>query len=486
MSLSLLRYRYRSVLAVLLLPSLLLIGVFSYYPAVRSLIGGFFQWNGFSPPAYVGISQFRQYLQAPTFGTEVKNIAILTGGSILITLVAQFTAAEVVTHMPKRPGTIAKYVLVLPIVLPPLVLIEVWAYLLQPGSGLIDHILGAAGLPQPSWLSDPHLALVGILLIGFPWISNLGFLIFLGGLQNLPRDVLDAARLDGLGAIRRVFAIDIPLLLTSSLLANQVSEFDVNHAQVTNGLDIAVGIHKGIISMSNPQYAAAWKLLGQLTPYSAGGESTYDACSNPNTTTPPLSPQSLLVQGKVGILWGGSWWIPQLDSAGFTGKYGVFPEPPITTASTPVALGTSTVGVIGGPNGNGEWSITSQRADSTMTPAKTATVMNFMAWLFTPQHLGYWLKISGSGSYIPTEPAAPTVSLPGLPSLVPAGKVPTVVDVVLDDVLSTAATNSGMRLIQEYVNGSLSYSAFASQWQSLLTSSAQAWATQNHVDLSKY
>jgi raffinose/stachyose/melibiose transport system permease protein len=213
MSLALLRYRYQSVLAVLLLPSLLLIGVFSYYPAVRSLIGGFYQWNGFSPPAYAGITQFRQYLQAPTFGTEVKNIAVLTGGSILITLVSQFTAAEVVTHMPKRAASIAKYLLVLPIVLPPLVLIEVWAYLLQPRSGLIDRVLGAAGLPQPSWLSDPHLALIGILLIGFPWISNLGFLIFLGGLQNLPRDVLDAARLDGLGVIRRVFAIDIPLLL---------------------------------------------------------------------------------------------------------------------------------------------------------------------------------------------------------------------------------------------------------------------------------
>ena len=57
---------------------------------------------------------------------------------------------------------------------------------------------------------------------------------------------------------------------------------------------------------------------------------------------------------------------------------------------------------------------------------------------------------------------------------------------VLDDVLSTAATNSGMRLIQSYIDGSLSYSAFSSQWESLLASSAQAWATQNHVDLSKY
>ena len=204
---------YRPALAILLLPSLLLIGIFSYYPAVRSLIGGFYAWNGFSPPTYSGVSQFKEYLQSPTFGPEVKNIAILTLGSILITLVAQFTAAEVVMHMPRRPATIAKYVLVLPIVLPPLVLIEVWAYLLQPSSGLIDEFLGAVRLPQPSWLSDPHLALIGILLIGFPWISNLGFLIFLGGLQNLPKEILDASRIDGASALRRVFAVDIPLLL---------------------------------------------------------------------------------------------------------------------------------------------------------------------------------------------------------------------------------------------------------------------------------
>jgi raffinose/stachyose/melibiose transport system permease protein len=208
-----LRHRYQPVLAAMLLPSLLLIGLFSYYPALRSLIGGFYQWNGFTPPTYDGITQFTQYVQSPTFGTEAKNLAILVGGAILITLVSQFTAAEVVTHMPPRPGTVAKYLLVLPIVLPPLILIEVWAYLLQPQSGLIDVFLGALGLPQPTWLTDPHLALVGILLIGFPWISNLGFLIFLGGLQNLPKDVLDAAVIDGVGTLKRVFTIDIPLLL---------------------------------------------------------------------------------------------------------------------------------------------------------------------------------------------------------------------------------------------------------------------------------
>jgi raffinose/stachyose/melibiose transport system permease protein len=207
------RAGYRPVLGVLLLPSLLLIGVFSYYPAVRSLIGGFYQWNGFSPPTYAGVSQFKEYVDSPTFGTEAKNLAILIGGSILITLISQFTAAEIVVHLPWRAAAVAKYLLVLPIVLPPLVLIEVWAYLFQPSGGLVDKALGAVGLPQFSWFADPHLALLSILLIGFPWISNLGFLIFLGGLQNLPSDIVDASRLDGLGSLGRVFVIDIPLLM---------------------------------------------------------------------------------------------------------------------------------------------------------------------------------------------------------------------------------------------------------------------------------
>ncbi|HTW07050.1 MAG TPA: sugar ABC transporter permease [Acidimicrobiales bacterium] len=207
------RRRYHPVLVMLLLPSILLIGVFSYYPAVRSLIGGFYAWNGFSPPTYAGVSQFKQYVLSPTFGTEMRHVLILVAGNIAITLVSQFTAAEIVTRLPRRTGRVVKYLLVLPIVFPPLVLIEVWDYMLEPGTGLIDRAAGDIGLPQPAWLSDPHTALIGILLIGFPWISNLGFLIFLGGLQNLPRDILDAATVDGTTLWSRTFHIDVPLLL---------------------------------------------------------------------------------------------------------------------------------------------------------------------------------------------------------------------------------------------------------------------------------
>jgi raffinose/stachyose/melibiose transport system permease protein len=203
----------RHVIGVFLLPSLLLIGVFSYYPAVRSLVGGFYAWNGFSAPKYVGVQQFSQYFHAPTFAAEARNLVLLVIGSILITLVSQFVAAEVVAHLPGRIGTVAKYLLVIPVVLPPILLIDVWAYLLNPTNGLVNRILGLVHLPQPQWLTNSHFALVAILLIGFPWISNLGFLIFLGGVQHLPKDVLEASRVDGVGWLRRVFAIDIPMLM---------------------------------------------------------------------------------------------------------------------------------------------------------------------------------------------------------------------------------------------------------------------------------
>jgi raffinose/stachyose/melibiose transport system substrate-binding protein len=274
-------------------------------------------------------------------------------------------------------------------------------------------------------------------------------------------------------------------LVTSSFLVNEEHSFMVQPGAIATGLDLAVGVEKGIISMDNPSYAAGWKLLDQMKPYFASGASSYNVCSDPNAVTPPLVPNSLLVQGKVAIIWGLTSAIPELNSVGFSGKFGVFPEPTITKATSPYATGTVTKGLIGGPNGVGEWSITSEKADRTMTPAKTKVVMNFLAWLQSPSNLGYWIKAENDGC-IPTEPTAPTASIPGFTNLLPTGKVPTGVIPILASLLSVSAYTQGVRLLQEFIGGDVSYSSFASQWQSLLTGAAQTWAQTNHVNLQKY
>lgn len=302
----------------------------------------------------------------------------------------------------------------------------------------------------------------------------------------------DLAKLKTAGYTPLMYATDGPCnpswyerLADSQFLHNSLRKWMVDKSVVTTGKDVASGIVNGYISMKNPAYAQVWKMLYDLKPYSSNAAGSYDACSVPAAVSPPLSPQPLFVQGKVAMVWGGSWFIPQLNTAGFTGKYGLFPEPPVTAATSSYSAGLSTKGVIGGPNGAGQWSITSAKADKSMTAAKTNTVMDFMAWLFTPEHIGAEVKDWGQGGAdIPTVTGAAVPNVPGLASLVPAAAPPTIVDVALDDVLSTNTTNTGLRLVSQLMAGGISFDDFSTQWDQLLQAGAQAYATQNHIALS--
>lgn len=200
-------------LSLLFLPSLCLIGLFTYYPAVRSLIGGFTEWDGFNPPRFVGLTEFREYVTSLAFGAEVRNVFILMGGTIVIAIIAQFIAAEIIARLKGKAHTALKYLLALPIVIPLIVQIDIWNYMFTPDGGVIDSALRDVGLPAVQWLGDPRTALLSILLIGFPWVSSLGFLVFLGGLQRLPAEVQEAAEIDGAGPVRRVLSIDVPMLV---------------------------------------------------------------------------------------------------------------------------------------------------------------------------------------------------------------------------------------------------------------------------------
>jgi ABC-type sugar transport system permease subunit len=125
------------------------------------------------------------------------------------------SGAAITLSLPERGGvrSLFKYFLVLPMVIPYVVVVDVWAYLLNPSEGLVDGLLGLFKVSPIQWLGDPHTALIGILLVGFPWMSGLPYLIFLGGLQNIPMDVNDACLLDGTSSIRKLLSVDVPILI---------------------------------------------------------------------------------------------------------------------------------------------------------------------------------------------------------------------------------------------------------------------------------
>lgn len=206
---------WRYGLYLFVLPSLLLLVLFEYYPALYSIVGGFTNSDGFAHSQFVGLANFTAYLSSPILVPEIRDLGILLVAGVAISLVFPLSGAAITLSLPERGGvrSLFKYFLVLPMVIPYVVVVDVWAYLLNPSEGLVDGLLGLFKVSPIQWLGDPHTALIGILLVGFPWMSGLPYLIFLGGLQNIPMDVNDACLLDGTSPIRKLLSVDVPILI---------------------------------------------------------------------------------------------------------------------------------------------------------------------------------------------------------------------------------------------------------------------------------
>lgn len=197
---------------LMMVPSILLVILFNYYPAVRSLIGSLTSWDGFNPPSFIGLQNFVSYFQQSVFWPEIRNLVLFVVGGTVISIVFPFLAAELTLALPSVKGqNRAKYLFVIPMVIPQVIMISIWAYLLNPADGLVDAFLGLFRISPIQWLGSTHTALLSILLIGFPWVSSLGYLVFLAGLQGIAQEIFDASSVDGVVGLSRLWSIDLPL-----------------------------------------------------------------------------------------------------------------------------------------------------------------------------------------------------------------------------------------------------------------------------------
>jgi ABC-type sugar transport system permease subunit len=99
----------------------------------------------------------------------------------------------------------------LPVVLPAVAVLTLWKYVYDPTYGLANEVLRFLHLPTSMWLGDAHVALAAILLVGI-WGVGGTMMIFLAGLQAVPSELLEAAKVDGAGVFRRFFRITLPLI----------------------------------------------------------------------------------------------------------------------------------------------------------------------------------------------------------------------------------------------------------------------------------
>jgi raffinose/stachyose/melibiose transport system permease protein len=204
--------------AVFLLPTAVFVLGFCYYPALRAIAGSFTRWDGFNDPVFVGLKNYITLFKDRIFLISIRNVLYWSAGSMIIGLCAPFIGAELIFHL---PGAKAQYIyrvlFIIPIVVPGMVTLLIWTFIYEPTIGLLNTLLvdgfHIARESIPNWLGNSKLVIPSLMFMGFPWMSGLNLLIYYSGLQDISGDVIEYAELDGCTGLKRVFRIDIPLIM---------------------------------------------------------------------------------------------------------------------------------------------------------------------------------------------------------------------------------------------------------------------------------
>jgi multiple sugar transport system permease protein len=199
-------------------PSLVVLAVFVVYPMSQALYLSFTDYDVLTPARWVGLDNYRELVHDDAFHRALGNTLYYAGVTTPVSVaLALGTAVLLNRRFPLRE--LGRTAVFLPVVIGLAVVAIAWSFLLDPDIGLLSYWLGHVGLTSDQgWLRDPNLAMPAVMLVGI-W-KNFGFymVIYLAGLQSIPRDLYEAAKLDGAGAWGQFRNVTWPMLANQTLL----------------------------------------------------------------------------------------------------------------------------------------------------------------------------------------------------------------------------------------------------------------------------
>ncbi|WP_307340942.1 carbohydrate ABC transporter permease [Caldalkalibacillus uzonensis] len=202
------------------IPALLVYVSFVVIPICSAFAYSLFEWRGIQRGQFVGLDNFVRLFTVEPFNWMFWNAFKNNVTYFVIEMIAQNGIAFILAYIlyTKIKGAeFFKAAFFLPRILSVIIVGFLWKLILNPNFGALNVLLSKVGLGDWArpWLGDPHTALIAIILVN-SWFG-LGFavLIFLAGLQSIPRDVIEAARLDGARGPRLIFFIILPLIVPS-------------------------------------------------------------------------------------------------------------------------------------------------------------------------------------------------------------------------------------------------------------------------------
>jgi len=219
-------------------PSLIMVAVFAYFPAASAIYHSFFDWQGGETKQFIGWGNFQRIWNDGVLWSSFMTVGALIIFNLFKMIPSIAMAVMIHRLRSDRWQYLYRVLLVVPMIVPGLVTLFIWKFFFDPNLGLLNRILDATGLKSVlvqvdqwfgwgvfyaeapiGWLSQPDLILPALFLWGFPWIGAVGVLIYLAGLQSIGTEIYEAAELDGIGPIQKFFYIELPLILTQVRLS---------------------------------------------------------------------------------------------------------------------------------------------------------------------------------------------------------------------------------------------------------------------------
>lgn len=195
---------------VFVLPWIIGFLCFSLYPIVISMYYSLSEFNLFQTPKFVGFENYTLLFSEPKFWKSLYNTLYMTVLGTPMTLIMGLMMAMLLNQKVKGIP-VYRTIFYMPTIVPIVASSLLWIWMLNPQQGLINNILKAIGLPTPNWLGDPAMTKPALLLMGL-WGTGSVMIIFLASLQDVPRSLYEAAKIDGAGAVRKFFSVTLPCI----------------------------------------------------------------------------------------------------------------------------------------------------------------------------------------------------------------------------------------------------------------------------------
>lgn len=203
-------------IAMFLAPTLVVFLLFILWPLLASLYYSFFQWNGFGamPTYWVGLRNYQDLFQDRRFWNAFRNTIVFVVANNAIKLPLTLVIAYMLNNPKLRFSNAYRTGLFLPMVSSTAIIGIVMTFILNPWNGPLNQMLVSAGIMERpmDFLGNQHTALLVVILVEVWHYSGQYIIYWLAGLQSVPRELYDAAEVDGANSVQTFFRITIPVL----------------------------------------------------------------------------------------------------------------------------------------------------------------------------------------------------------------------------------------------------------------------------------